>query len=372
MLADYGADVVHVESTGHLDTMRAIPPYRFNTPHPEGAGGMQCANANKRMLTLDLARPEGREIALELVAWADVVTESFAPGVIDHYGLGWETLRAVKPDLVMISSCLMGQSGPWRDLTGFGNLAAAITGFQTLANFPGRPPAGPYGAYTDFMGARYNAIAILAALEHRARTGEGQYIDMAQAEAALHFLGPAFLDYTSNGRVPEPMGNTDGTCHPHGVFPCEGEGEDAWVAVAVRDDRDWEGLCAAIGRPDLLGRREDRGAADAALTAWTRERRPAVAAEGLQARGVPAHAVLDTPALYACPQLQHRGHYLEVAHDIFQTTTIESSRLHLSRAPARVPERAVSFGRDNREVLEEILGYPPERIAALAEAGVLL
>jgi crotonobetainyl-CoA:carnitine CoA-transferase CaiB-like acyl-CoA transferase len=370
MLADYGADVVHVESTKHLDTLRAIPPHQFNTPHPEGAGGFQCANANKRNITLDLGREEGREIALELVRWADVVTESFAAGVIENYGLGWETLREVKPDLIMISSCLMGQNGPWRELTGFGNLAAAATGFQTLANFPGRPPAGPYGAYTDFIGVRINALCILAALEHRDRTGEGQYIDMSQAEAALHFLAPAFLDYTANGRVPAPIGNEDGSCHPHGVFPCEGE--DTWVAVAVRDDRDWCALCEVIDRGDLASRRDDRAAADAALEAWTRQRSPEAATEALQAVGVPSHPVHDTPGLYACPQLQHRGHYLEVAHEIFQTTTIESTRLRLSRAPARVPERAVSFGRDNRAVLEDILGYAPERIAELAAAGVLL
>ena len=202
MLADYGAEVIHVESTGHLDTLRVIPPYRFANPHPEGAGAFQCANANKLGITLDLNSREGREIALDLVRRSDVVTESFAPGVIERYGLGWETLREVKPDLVMISSCLLGQSGPWRDLTGFGNLAAAVTGFQQLACWPGSPPAGPYAAYTDFIGVRYNAIAILAALEHRNRTGLGQYIDMAQGEAALHFLAPAYLDYAAHGRVP--------------------------------------------------------------------------------------------------------------------------------------------------------------------------
>ncbi len=150
------------------------------------------------------------------------MTESFAPGVIDRYGLGWETLRAVKPELMMISSCLLGQTGPWRDLTGFGNLAASVTGFQSLASWPGRPPAGPYGAYTDFIALRYNAACILAALEHRDRTGEGQHIDQAQAEAALHFLAPAFLDYTVNGRVPEAVGNRDPAAAPPRRVPLRG------------------------------------------------------------------------------------------------------------------------------------------------------
>jgi crotonobetainyl-CoA:carnitine CoA-transferase CaiB-like acyl-CoA transferase len=369
MLADYGAEVVHVESLARPDTLRVIPPYQFNNPHMEGAGAFQCANANKLGLTLDLASDEGREIALELVRWADVVTESFAPGVIDRYGLGWETLRGLKPELVMVSSCLLGQTGPWRDLTGFGNLAASVTGFQPLASWPGRPPAGPYGAYTDFIGVRYNAACILAALEHRQRTGEGQYIDQAQAEAALHFLAPAYLDYTVNGRVPDSVGNADPHLHPHGVFPCAGE--EQWVAIAVRDDSDLRALCEEIGRPDLEARRAERALVDDALAAWTRTRDAGEVAERLQARGVPAHAVLDTPGVYACPQLQHRGHYLEIAHEIYQTTTIESSRLRLSRSQARVPESALHFGRDNREVLESILGYSPERIAELAARGVL-
>ena len=369
MLADYGAEVIHVESTAHIDTLRVIPPYRYANAHPEGAGGFQCANANKLGITLNLASQEGREIALELVRRSDVVTESFAPGVISRYGLGWETLREAKPDLVMISSCLLGQTGPWRDLTGFGNLAAAITGFQQLASWPGGPPAGPYAAYTDFIGVRYNALAILAALEYRDRTGLGQYIDMAQGEAALHFLAPAFLDYAAHGRVPPPLGNADRELHPHGIFPCAGE--DAWVAIAVRDERDWRELCAAIDRDDLLSLRDERDLIDAALAEWTCVQTPADVEAALQACGVPAQAVLDMPGLFACPQLQHRGHFVEIAHEIFGTTTIESSRLRFSRARERVPDRALGFGRDNRAVLESILGYPPERIAELAARGVL-
>ncbi|HKA15336.1 MAG TPA: CoA transferase [Myxococcota bacterium] len=369
MLADYGAEVIHVESTTHLDTLRVIPPYQYSNPHPEGAGGFQCANANKLGITLDLCSAQGREIVLELVRRSDVVTESFAPGVIDHYGLGWEALREVKPDLIMISSCLLGQSGPWRDLTGFGNLAAAITGFQQLASWPGNPPAGPYAAYTDFIGVRYNALAILAALEYRDRTGLGQCIDMAQGEAALHFLAPAFLDYAAHRRIPAPCGNADRELHPHGIYPCAGE--EAWVALAARDDRDWGALCAAIGRADLLARRAEREIVDAAIADWTRARSTAEAEAALQAHGVPAHAVLDMPGLFACPQLQHRGHFVEIGHEIFGSTTIESSRLRFSRSRERVPERAIGFGRDNRAVLEGILGYSPERVAELEASGVL-
>lgn len=369
MLADYGASVVRVESTKHLDTLRAIPPYQFSAPHPEGAGAFQCANANKLGITLDLGSAEGRAVVLDLVRWADVVTESFSPGVIDQYGLGYDTLRELKPDIIMISSCLSGQTGPWRDFTGFGNLAASVTGFQTLASWPERPPSGPYGAYTDFIAVRYNAISILAALEHRARTGEGQYIDQAQAESALQFVAPAFLDYTVNGRVPEPVGNHDPRYFPHDVFPTVGE--DQWVAISARDERDWSALCEAMGQPALVGFRDDRQRVLRAVSAWTSEQVAEDVATRLQARGVPAHAVLDMPGAFACPQLQSREHFIEIAHDIYPTTWIESGRLRLSESPARKPERALSAGRDTEQVLTEILGYPIERVKALAKSGAL-
>jgi crotonobetainyl-CoA:carnitine CoA-transferase CaiB-like acyl-CoA transferase len=369
MLADYGATVVKVESSRHLDTLRAIPPYHYSNPHPECAGAFQSANANKLGITLDLQSEAGREVVEDLIRWADVVTESFAPGVAENAGLTYEALRAIKPDIIMISSCLMGQSGPWRRFTGFGNLAATVTGFQQLASWPGNPPSGPYGAYTDFIAVRYNALAILAALEHRDRTGEGQYIDQSQAESALHFLAPAFLDYTVNGRVQGAAGNEDGDLFPHGIFPARGD--DRWVAIAVRGDEDWVALCGVIGRDDLLSRRDDREAVEAAICAWTGERDPAEIEQALQARSIPVHEAVDTTGLFGCPQLQHREHFIETGHEIFPSTTVESGRLRLSRAPARRPEAALSVGRDNRMVLESILDYSADKVDALLEIGAV-
>jgi crotonobetainyl-CoA:carnitine CoA-transferase CaiB-like acyl-CoA transferase len=371
MLADYGATVVRVESNDHLDTLRVIPPYHYSNPHPECSGAFQSANANKLGISLDLSTEEGREVVRDLVRWADVVTESFAPGVIESYGLDYESLRAIKPDIVMISSCLMGQTGPWRTFTGFGNLAATVTGFQQMASWPGNPPSGPYGAYTDFIAVRYNALSILAALEHRARTGEGQYIDQSQAEAALHFLAPAFLDYTVNGRVQGAVGNEDGELFPHGVFPAAGDDRDYWVAIAVRDDAEWLALCEVMEREDLQDCRDDHPRIEQAIREWTKSRVPSEIEAVLQARGIPVHEALNTTGLFADPQLQQRGHFLECEHDIFQTTTVESTRLRLSRATPRAPERALSIGRDTALVLESILDYSPERIAALNESGVL-
>jgi benzylsuccinate CoA-transferase BbsF subunit len=191
MLADYGPQIVRLESTRYIDTARTLAPFHANQPGPESSGLFQNLNTGKRMLTLDVRTPAGRAVALDLVRWADVVTESFAPGRMRALGLDYETLRQVNPRLVMLSTCLMGQTGPRAGFAGYGNLAAAISGFSNLGGWPDRAPAGPFSAYTDYVSPRFIALAILAALEHRRRTGEGQYIDCSQAECSLHFLGPA-------------------------------------------------------------------------------------------------------------------------------------------------------------------------------------
>jgi crotonobetainyl-CoA:carnitine CoA-transferase CaiB-like acyl-CoA transferase len=243
VLADHGAMVVRVESTRRIDTARTLAPFHDGRPGPERSALFHNTNANKLMLTLDPTRPEGRAVALDLVRWADVVAESFKPGVMRSWGLDYAALRAENPDVVMLSTSLMGQSGPWASFAGYGNLAAAISGFSNLGGWPDRPPAGPFSAYTDYVSPRFVAVAILAALEHRRRTGEGQYIDLSQAEASLHFLGPALLDHAVNHRLPERVGNRDRDCAPHGVYPAAGH--DRWVAIAVDGDAAFAALFAA-------------------------------------------------------------------------------------------------------------------------------
>ena len=378
MLADYGARVVHVESALHIDTLRTIGPYHNGVPDPNASGPFITTNAGKLCLTLDLGREDAREVLRDLVRWADVVTESFSPPAKASLDLEYEALRELNPGLIMISSCLMGQTGPLRDFAGFGQLSSSMAGFHDLTGWPDRPPAGPFGAYTDYIAVRYNAVAILAALEYRERTGEGQYIDMSQLEAALHFLGPAFLDYTVNGRVQRGAGNTDLDMCPHAVYPAAGE--DRWVAIAARDAAEWRSLCGAIGRADLAddpelasseGRRARADAIDAAVTAWTETRDAHEIERTLQAVRVPASAVLDMEELHACPQLALRQHFVEIPHPTHETTTIEASRFRLSRTPAGIPDGSPTLGAQNREVLEGILRYDAERIAALESSGAL-
>jgi benzylsuccinate CoA-transferase BbsF subunit len=389
VLADYGATVVRVESTRRIDTARTLAPYRGGTLGAENSGCFQNLNAGKRMLTLDPTREGGRRVILDLVRWADVVTESFSPGTMRRWGLDWPALRTVKPDLVMLSTCLMGQTGPLATFAGYGNLAAAIAGFSNLGGWPDRPPAGPFSAYTDYVSPRHIAAAILAALEHRRRTGAGQHVDLSQAEASLHFLAPAILDYTVNGRVAGRAGNRDPEHAPHGVYPAAGRTraagadeaiDDRWIAIAVTSDAEWQALCAVMERPDLAGdarfadaagRRAHADALDALVAEWTAPRDAAVLEAALQARAVPAHAVQTSRDLVRDPQLAHRGHFVTVAHPMGGTTVVEGSRFVLSRTPASPPDAAPSYGRDNDVVLREILGYDDEAITALVAEGVL-
>lgn len=376
-LADFGATVVRVESATRIDVCRTLPPFVNAEQGAENSVLFHNSNAGKLMLSLDLTTPEGRAVILDLVRWADVVTEAYSPKVMRGFGLDYGALCAVNPRIIMLSTCLMGQTGPLASFAGFGNLAAAITGFYDLCGWSDRAPAGPFGAYTDYIAPRFNAVAILAALDYRRRTGRGQYIDLAQAEAALHFLGPAILDYTVNGRVESRNGNAHAHASPHGVYAAAGD--DCWVAIAAMTDAHWHALCAVIDRNDLAhdarlatvaGRRAHADEVDTAITAWTTARSMQVAEQALQERGVPASAVQNSTELCADEQLRHRAHFTTLAHPTLGTTCVESTRAHLSRTPARAAAAAPLLGADNQHVLQEILGYSDDRITELAIAGV--
>ena len=266
MLADYGAVIVRIESPNRVDTARTLGPSQNNTPGPDASGLFSNCNAGKFGITLDLGNPNSRDVVFDLVRWADVVTESFSPKAMRAWGFDYESLRKVKPDIIMLSTCLMGQSGPLSRIAGFGNMAAAISGFHNLTGWPDRKPAGPFGAYTDYVAPRFSAMALLGALDHHRRTGEGQYIDQSQAESALHFLTPAILDYTVNGRIESRAGNSDPRFAPHGVYPARGD--DQWVAVVCTSDAQWRALASAMKRDSL---RDDPRYATAAARLERRE-----------------------------------------------------------------------------------------------------
>ena len=377
-LADYGATVVHVESATRIDTARTLQPMRDKQAGPERSGVFANLNAGKLSLALNLAKPEAKDVIFRLVRWADIVTESYSPRAMRNWGLGYETLREVNPGIVMLSSCLNGQAGPWASLAGFGTMGAQLAGFGELAGWPDRPPAGPFGAYTDYIAPKFTVMALLSALDHRRRTGEGQYIDFSQAEASQQFLGTALLDYTVNNHVQSRTGNRSSAAAPHAVFPAAGV--DRWVAIAAETEAQWQALCAAVGRTDWLtrpdcasaaGRQAHREELEQGIAEWTSSRTVEDIEAILQSARVPVHRVSDSRDLLADSHLAARGHFVQVQHAEAGVAPLESSRMRLSRTPSIPPGPAPTIGQHTDHVLREILDMGDEAIIDLVAAGAL-
>ncbi len=373
-LADYGAQVVKVESETRIEVLRGVNPFIGEDGDQEGALQYHSLNASKLGLTLDLSVAEAREVVLDLVRWADVLTESFSPKAMVAWGLSYKDLVKENPSLVMFSSCLMGQSGPMRLYAGFGTMAAAIAGFYPVTGWPDRIPAGPFTAYTDYTSPRMSVPIILAALEQRDKTGKGCHIDFAQLEGALHMLSPCMLDEEINGRTAGRYGNADPVMCPHAVYPATGE--ERWIAVACETQAQWEALASVVGMDDLSGltveQRHERAAEiDQRISEWTQARTHFEAQDDLQAVGVPAHVVNDADSLVKDPQMVARERFVQVPHPKHEMTWVENSNYKLSRTQGPPKWGGPMFGQHNTEVLEGILGYDGDKVAELVIAGAI-
>jgi len=378
-LADFGATVVRVESSRRVETSRLMGPFPHGKSDVQQSVLFENCNAGKLGLTLDLSTSEGKAIARDLAAWADVLIESFMPGQMARFGLAYEELKKLNPGLVMLSSALMGQTGPQAMMAGYGNLGAAMAGFQMIVGSPGELPIGPFGPYTDYVGPRFALVALLAALDHRARTGEGAFLDVSQAEAGIEFLAPQIADYCATGRIACCQGNRDPAFAPHGVFRTRGA--DAWVAIVARDDAEWLRLAQIMGGATLAAdarfatlerRKANEDALERRVADWTATRDGEAIEAELQARGIAAHIVAASEDFVRDPQLTARGHFVRLPHPLMGETVFESARYQLSDTPAVYERSAPTFGRDNTYVLREILGYPVARVAALEAAGILV
>lgn len=379
-LADFGARVIRVESRKKPETARMTGPYPDGVRDLDKSGLFENCNASKLGLTLDLGTDEGLGVLRDLVKKADVLVESFAPGQMARWGMGYEALATDNPGLVMLSTALMGQSGPWCKLAGFGNIGAAMSGIQQLAGRPNQPPAGPYGPYTDFVAPRLALPTLIGALEQRRQTGKGCWLDVSQAEAGMHFVAEGFADYQCNGRLPEPVGNHDPQIVPNNVYKCAApEGETRWVAISAVTDRNWQDLAATIGRVDLLaaelsvlsGRLAAQDQIDAALAEWCSTQDPDQVEKLLQANNIPAHVVASTHDLAIDPQLTEWGHFVRVPRSDGSVSIVESCRFTLSQTPAVTQLSAPDYGRDTQVVLSKVLGYDDAKIATLQKVGAL-
>lgn len=373
MMGDFGADVIRVESEVKPCIMRGAGPFMDGEVGAENSLSYHTINASKRSLAIDLSDERALPVMDELVAWADVLIESYSVGVIDRLDLGWERLREINPGLVMVSTSLMGQTGPIRRISGFGTIGAAVAGFYPFGGWPDRPPCGPFGAYSDYISPRFTLATILAALDHRDRTGEGQHIDYSQMEGAIHLLAPALLDDDLHGVEGGRIGNRDAEMAPHGAYPVTGD--DRWLAIACENDDQWRSLASAIGRDDLAPLDRDARHArhdelDAAISAYTSTCDGEDLEARLQAAGVAAHRVLFAPDVVDDPQLRHRQAFSQVAHEIWGEVWIEDTNIHLSRTPGGAKWAAPTFGEHLYPILTEVLGRDPDQAAEEIATGI--
>jgi len=377
VLADFGATVVRIESMKRLGVWRISPPFKDDVQGPNRGAVFNSINTSKLSVTIDLTHPKGIELAKKFVAWADIVTDNFAGGAMKRMGLSYEVLREIKPDIIMMSSALMGQTGPWHDSPGYGDQLSAISGLHEISGWPDRIP-GEIGFYTDFIAPRFNALTILAALDYRRRTGKGQYLDIAQHQAGVQFVAPLLLDHVVNKRVATRDGNRDVYAAPHGGYRCRGE--DRWCVIAVFTDEEWQSFCKIIGSPDwmkdtrfasLEGRQANEEELNRLVQAWTITQTDEEVMMRLQAAGVGAGRIGTTQdQMENDPQLKYRNFYQEQDHPEIGKYRPPRQPCVLSKTPCQI-RQAPLIGEHNEYAFKEILGMSDEKISEMVIEGVI-
>jgi len=366
--------VIRVERPGRPDITRSIPPFADGVAGPNRAGYFNQYNQQKRSVGLNLKQPEGLRLARELVARSDVVTENFASGVMDRLGLGYDDLRRVKPNIIMISFSGYGATGPNRHYIAYGPVQVPMTGLASVSGYPGKGPSEIGIAYGDPNAALHAALVVLAALRHRDRTGEGQFIDMSQWESAIGLGAEALMDMVMNGTQPRRQGNRDLVEAPQGVFRCGGE--DEWVAIACWSDTQWRGLARAIGRTDLEhderlqtaeGRKAGEDLLEAAIAAWTATRSPDAVVEALQANGVPSYRALSNQGVAEDEQMNAWGAFVDLDHPEVGVRRHVGAPWHFSESIVGVERPAPLLGADTDRVLGGLLGLDEREIHRLRE-----
>jgi crotonobetainyl-CoA:carnitine CoA-transferase CaiB-like acyl-CoA transferase len=388
-LAEMGAEVIHVESLQYLDTHRAwskwgagafglfpgdtpgSKPWERNFQYNE-------FGKNKLGITLDLADPRGVALFKDLAAISDVVVDNYKAGAVAKFGVGYDELRKRRPDIICVSCPAFGTTGPYKDFVAWGNQVSALTGHGLLLNYEDgdTPEAG--ATYADPIAAISGAFSIVAALIHRRKTGEGQYIEMPLAEVMPGLIPEAILDYVLNGRVARPLGNRNPAAAPWGVYPCKGA--DQWVAICCQDDVDFAALTGVIGRPELLSdprfstleaRIQNHKAIDAIVAGWTAGRGKFEAADEMQEAGVAAEPANSKPEVIADPQLTAREFFTELPHPEAGTFKYPLEPSRLSKTPAAAYRAAPLYGEHNAEVLGGYLGLTAAELAELERDDVI-
>ncbi len=378
ILAEFGAEVIKIESATRPDPLRRTAPFAPGDAPLERSGYFADRNAGKRSVALDMSHPRAREVVLRLAARSDVCTQSFRPGTMEKWRLGYEDLITVRPDLIYLAMPMQGESGPHATFSGFGATLVALCGLHELCGYPDREPVGTGTNYPDHVPNPMHAVvAILAAVLHRDATGDGQRIELSQLESTLNVIGPA-IEMADTGRTPHRSGNRIPHAAPHGVFPTRGH--DRWIAISVMDDERWAAFTAicdlpALRVPDyarLAGRKAHEDEIERAIAAWTADRDADELAAALVAARIAASPVRTADELLDdVGGLVSAGAVQWLDHPVMGKSVYTAPTPHLTRTPGSLAGPAPLLGADTDEVLREIGGLDPDEILDLRAAGVL-
>jgi len=378
-LAHLGAEVIRVESEKRSCVTRGLPPFADDVAGPNRAGYYNQYNQGKRSITMDLTKPEAIEVALEMARHCDVVTDNFAAGVMDRLGLGYEKIRAKRPDIVMLSMSGYGQTGPLKGYVSYGPPAAATAGLFSLSGYEGHGPSEIGISYADPNAGIFGAVAVMMALLHRKRTGQGQFIDQSQLETALALLPEGLLDFAMNGTQPKRIGNRHLTMAPHNCYKAAGD-DEKWVSIAVGTESEWRALCEVIGQPALAGdahfnnaaaRKRNEDSLDHIITQWTRSRDRWDVTRELQRAGVAAFPAMSNKDLATDEHLRERGYLVQMEHPVVGRRIHMGIPWTMSGTPCRIRSAAPLRGADTDSVLKELLGYSTDQIEKLRAASAL-
>ena len=376
--ADHGATVVRIESIHRPDGLRTAPPFKDKIPGVNRAGHFAFINANKYGMALNMNNPRAIEIAKRMVAWADIVAENFIPGQMEKWGLDYENLRKIKPDIIMYRASNQGQTGPHAQQHGFGSHLVGLSGFASITGWPHREPVQPYGAYTDVVSFPLGTAALIGALIYRHRSGQGQCVDLSQFEASIHFLSPLVLNYVINQKEAGRTGNRHPYAAPHGAYRCRGQ--DRWCAIAVSNDKEWESFCRCIGQPKwtkdarfatLQDRKQNEDELDKLVEEHTSQFTAEEIMTTMQSSGVPAGVVENAQDMLEDPQLRERGHFWVIdGHSEMGTLIYQGQPYTMSKTPPKPRMPSPCLGEHTEYVCRRFLGMSDEEFLELMSAGV--
>lgn len=377
-LADMGALVIKVESQEHVDVHRKQGPWPNKQKGTNRSAVWNAQNRGKLGCTINLTLPKGVQLAKDLVATSDVVVENYRPSALRKRGLGYEDLKQVKPDIIMVSMTGYGATGPYRNYAAYGPMLEAYSGVVSVTGHLGGPPALIGESYPDPLVGQYGIFAVLSALHYREETGQGQYIDLSQLEAMTCHLPEAIMEYTLNGRIAVRMGNRDQVMAPHGCYRCQGN--DKWVAIAVTNDEEWRAFCVAIGSPDWcqeerfadgFGRWSNQDDLDLLVQGWTSQHMAHDVQEILQRAGVAAGVSVNIEELLNDPHIKSREVFVNVRHPEIGDQLMYAPTWRMSRTPGAIQRHAPLLGGDNQQVFGELLGMPQAEIEQLQKDQVI-